>query len=248
MQSCGHCTGPLSTAHQTPSSVTHCKMIATLFSCRQHKEFHVINCNRFVFFCVKFTQQKMFIWFFLHAMRMWFWVLAVKNEPASGSKMNVGTQDNPSAVFCPCSLWFHNPSVKVVTYNIFLTPQVFFFIYRETDPASFSSAGFDACNFIKRERKSLQHGNVWLFLWFTSFNSRLSRLSPLSMPSASSLSPVCKVPLSLLSKPLCCHCALCAKQLQMFLSSTDLFILLHLFLLLHLSSLVSWTAEIKRIL
>lgn len=106
----------------------------------------------------------------------------------------------------------------------------------------------------KKKGENLQHWNVWLFLWLRSFKSRLSRLLPLGMPSASSLSPFAKyLTLSLSPESLCCPCALRANELQVYLTSTDLFISLPLFPLLHLSFLTSLhgcpgTAEIERIL
>lgn len=55
-----------------------------------------------------------------------------KAEAGSGGKMKVGRQDNPSVLFSSSSLWFHEPSVKAVMYNVFLRLQIFPSIYRET--------------------------------------------------------------------------------------------------------------------
>lgn len=82
----------------------------------------------------------------------------------------------------------------------------------------------------------------------------MSRLPPVGMPPVSTLFPSAKyLSPSVLTESLCCCCGLCANELQMYLTFTDLFTSLHLISLLHLSFLTSphvWPGipEIERIL
>lgn len=73
-----------------------------------------------------------------------------KAEAVSGGKMKVGRQDNPSVLFCSCSLWFHEPSAKAVMYNVFLRLQIF-----PSTQQAFQLLELNVCNFILK-KKNLQ--------------------------------------------------------------------------------------------
>ena len=88
-----------------------------------------------------------------------------KAEAVSGGKMKVGKYDNPSAVFCPCSLRFRENSVKAVTHDVFLRLQIFSSIYRETHSAGFSAAGLNACNFIKKVKETICSTGMFGSFW-----------------------------------------------------------------------------------
>lgn len=224
-------------------------MIATLFSCRQHKEFRVINCNRFVLFCIKFTQQKMFIQFFLRVCDSGYWLLRMSQLLVAKWRWAARITPVLYSVHVPCD--FTSSLSKLSRIIFFWHYSVFSLSTEKLIQQAFHLLGLMPVISLK-ERERERICNTGMFGSFCgSHHSTLGcpdcllwvcHQPPASLPSAKYL--------WVSSKSLRCHCA---KQLQMFLSSTDIFILLHLFPLFHLSSLVSlhvcpWTAEIERIL
>lgn len=126
LQNYGQLPTSLSTADLILPLTTLCKMIATLLRCLQHKLIKQPSVIFLGFSIQSSSPSRKYLYSFLGS----FFVIL------STGQLRMSRQDNPYAIFCPCSLWFHEPFVKGVTYS-FLRLQIFPPIYRETHSAAF---------------------------------------------------------------------------------------------------------------
>lgn len=145
-----------------PSLITHCKMIATLLSCRQHKQCQVIKCDTSGLF-TELTWQKMFIWlYFLCVCDSGYWPVSCSKKKKKKQTWADRITQVLYSVHVPCDFM---SLLSKLSHIMFFSGYRFSFLstYRETHSAGFSAAGLNACNFIKKKKIKERICNTGMF-------------------------------------------------------------------------------------